>query len=294
MHHHIPQLIGHDDLPLVGASSFADGIGAPLSFGHAYLTLLVCQTGVARFSLNFKECAIKPGDVLVLAEDTIALLRRRSRSFTMFFCLLPKNVAAEVAYPLPNALFMYLHAHPHCVPGKLDQPLVAAWLTQVRDIARNCQRYKHLMLRNQLQTLFLKIAGQIPTEQATGRVWNRKETISWRFWELVGKHCVRHRSVTFYATALSITPFYLSELTKLFFNDSPKGLIDRQVILEIKALLAYSDMPIGRIADRLCFDDASYLCRYFKRQTGISLSCYRKGATMGLHAADGKELGARN
>ncbi|EJC60837.1 AraC family transcriptional regulator [Alcaligenes faecalis subsp. faecalis NCIB 8687] len=31
--------------------------------------------------------------------------------------------------------------------------------------------------------------------------------------------------------ALNITPFYLSQLTKEFFNDSPKALIDRQVVL---------------------------------------------------------------
>ncbi len=33
---------------------------------------------------------------------------------------------------------------------------------------------------------------------------------------------------------------------------TPKALIDRQVVLEIKALLSYSELPIGRIAERLC------------------------------------------
>lgn len=53
-------------------------------------------------------------------------------------------------------------------------------------------------------------------------------------------------------------------------------MIDRQVILEIKALLSYSQLAIGQIADKLSFEDPSYLCRYFKRQTGLSLTRYRQ------------------
>ena len=48
------------------------------------------------------------------------------------------------------------------------------------------------------------------------------------------------------------------------------------MVLEIKALLSYSELPIGRIAERLCFEDASYLCRYFRRHTGQSLTGYRR------------------
>lgn len=274
--HHIPKLSGPDDSMRMGETTLAQGQGLPLSFGHAYLTLLVCLSGSAHFTLNFKEHAVRRGGVMLLAEDTIALLKRRSRRFKVFFCLMPKDFAAEVAYPLPNSLFVFLHDHPHCVPSKDDMPLIEGWVTQMRNIAQTCPSYQRIMLRNQLQNLFLKIAEQLPANQIENRGFSRKEMLSWRFWELIGKHCISNRDVKFYADALNITPFYLSQLTKAFFNDTPKGLIDRQVTLEIKALLSYSDLAIGRVADELNFADASYLCRYFKRQTGISLSHYRK------------------
>ena len=41
----------------------------------------------------------------------------------------------------------------------------------------------------------------------------------------------------------------------MIMNDSPKDLIDRQVLLEMKVF---------------------YMCRYFKRHMNISLSEYRK------------------
>ncbi|MDF3837736.1 helix-turn-helix transcriptional regulator [Cupriavidus basilensis] len=274
--HHIPKLLASDDSIRTGETTLAEGLGVPLSFGSAYLTLLICLSGSAYFTLNFKEHAVRRDDVMVLAEDSIALLKRRSRRFKIFFCLMRKDFAAEVAYQLPNPLFVFLHDHPHCVPATDDKPLIGGWMAQVRDIAQCCPTYQRIMLRNQLQNFFLKIAEKIPAEHKGSREYSRKEILSWRFWELVGKQCAQYRDVKFYADSLNITPFYLSQLTKEFFNDTPKGLIDRQVTLEIKALLSYSDLAIGQIADELHFADPSYLCRYFKRQTGVSLSRYRR------------------
>lgn len=56
---------------------------------------------------------------------------------------------------------------------------------------------------------------------------------------------------------------------------SPKQLIDKQTVSEIKSCLINTDMPIKAIATRLHFEDASYLCRYFRRQTGLSPEAYR-------------------
>jgi AraC-like DNA-binding protein len=272
----IPQLFSAKDSWLTGETTLAEGVGIPLSFGHAYMALMICLSGRALVSLNFKDQLVRPHDVLVLAEDTIALLKRRSRSFKVFFLLMPKNLASEVAYQLPNSLFVFLHDNPLCVLPRKERALLAAWLVQLREIVQTCTLYQHIMLRNQLQNFFLRIAEQIPPEYQGSQQFSRKEMISWRFWELVGQHCREHREVKFYADALNITPFYLSQLSKEFFNDSPKALIDRQVVLEIKALLSYSQLAIGQIADQLNFEDPSYLCRYFKRHTGLSLTRYRQ------------------
>lgn len=274
--HHILQLFASSAALHTGESTLTEGMGTPLSFGHAYLTLLICLSGSARFTLNFQQHAIRPDDVIVLSEDTIALLKRRSRRFKVFFILLPKDLSAEVAYHLPHSLFLFLHDHPHCRPAQNDRPLLAAWLMQLKDMVQCPTSYQRIMLRNQLQNFFLKMASQIPENYPKHREFTRKERIGWRFWELVGKNCIQHRDVQFYADALNISPFYLSQLTKEIFSETPKGLIDRQVTLEIKTRLCHSHLAVGQIADALHFPDPSYLGRYFKRQTGLSLSDYRK------------------
>lgn len=274
--HHIPKLFASDTHLRTGETTLSEGLGIPLSFGQSYLTLLICLSGCAHFTLNFKAHAIRPDNVLVLSEDSIAMLKRRSRGFKVFFILLPKDFSAELAYHLPNSLFLFLHNNPHCIPSQNDKALLSGWLMQLKDMTLCSAGYQRIMLRNQLQNFFLKIADSIPTQHCKNRDLSRKEILGWRFWELLGKHCTQHRAVQFYADRLSITPFYLSQLTKEIFNETPKGLIDRQVTLEIKARLLYSSLAMGQIADELNFVDPSYLGRYFKRQTGLSLSHYRR------------------
>lgn len=57
---------------------------------------------------------------------------------------------------------------------------------------------------------------------------------------------------------------------------SPKEIIDKRVILEIKVLLQSTDYTIQEISRLLHFPDQSYLGRYFKRHTGMSASEYRE------------------
>lgn len=93
---------------------------------------------------------------------------------------------------------------------------------------------------------------------------------------LVNSECRRHRDVAWYADRLCITSRYLAGITQAVSGDSPKELIDYVTVQEIKILLTFSEMPLGEIADRLNFPDQSYLGRYFRRQTGMSLSDYRR------------------
>ncbi len=83
---------------------------------------------------------------------------------------------------------------------------------------------------------------------------------------------------TFLCRPIMHHPRYLYKITmECAPGLSPKQLIDKQLILEIKALLNSIDMTITKIAHTLPLPDQSYLCRYFKRQTGILPTGYRTG-----------------
>ncbi|MBP2615037.1 AraC-like DNA-binding protein [Chryseobacterium jejuense] len=266
--------LGKEKLAL-GESNLCQSLGYPLRL--SYTSLIVCLEGTSVVSVNFKNYLLKPNDILVLAEDYITVVQRVSGDFKAFYCLVDRSLAAEVAFDLPNPLFLFLYQSPLCRPQGPEVALLHGWIAQIKHIKNTCTTHQHIMLRNSLQLFFLKIAETVSLTQINAEhQYSRKEILCWKFWELITRHSTEQRNVAFYADQLNITPYYLSQISKDFLNDSPKGLIDRQVILEIKALLRTSEMSIQQIADRLCFEDTSYMARYFKRQTGITLTAYRK------------------
>jgi len=271
----VPNIFNGKKEVVTGESNMNEHIGSLLRI--PYLSVLICKKGKALVSVNFKNYLLKPNEILILSEDSITVFLRVSEEFNMFYCLMDKAFASEVAYNLPSRLFSFLWESPLCVPKEAELPLLVMWLGLLQHITQGSGGLQYVMLRNHLQNFFLNVAERIPPENSLPHhKYSRKEILCWKFWDMVGKYCKKYRDVAYYAKELCITPFYLAQITKQLFNDSPKDLINRQVILEIKALLNSTDISIKEIAEKLNFEDPSYMNRYFKRQTGMSLSEYRK------------------
>lgn len=257
-----------------GVVSFSDMPPHPLAL--AYVVVLVCQDGEAELEVNFQPYSVKKHDFLVLAEDSIAFVKEHSEHFLCSFYLLQRSIAAEVAYALPNHLFSFLNASPYIAASSEVEAFVSAWELHVQQVFARESSYHRQMLINAFQNLFFFVSEQADTQQEQLRNdYSRQEMLCWRFWEMLATECRQHRDVAFYANALHITPYYLSQLTRRFFNDAPKTLIDRQVILEIKKELRQSHQSIQQIADALDFVDPSYLSKYFSKHTGMGPTEYR-------------------
>lgn len=259
----------------IGVSTLDKMLLLPLT--PSYVSMLICKSGCAVFNINFTTHAVKKNDIVVLYDDTYVMLQQRSRLAQFDIILLEKSFATDVAFKLPNSLFAFFNQSPVLQVAFTEQGALQQWKSLFSYLIQQSGEFTELMLCQHIQNFFRLIAEKIPTmllQQKTQR--SRKEQLCWHFWNMITEHCREQRDVQFYAQKLSITPFYLSQITRDFFNDTPKALIDRQVVLEIKALLSTGKLSIKEIAATLSFEDTSYLCRYFKRHTGLTLSAFKK------------------
>jgi len=71
---------------------------------------------------------------------------------------------------------------------------------------------------------------------------NRQEDLFKRFIQLIHKHCLSQREVSFYAKKCSSPPRYLSAIAQAVSGETAKNIIDKHVILEIKVLLESTDL----------------------------------------------------
>ncbi|MCC3771965.1 AraC family transcriptional regulator, partial [Streptomyces sp. UNOC14_S4] len=85
---------------------------------------------------------------------------------------------------------------------------------------------------------------------------------------------VTHR-VADYARTLGYSPRTLARAALAGAGVGAKEFIDRRVMLEAKRLLAHSELPAARIAERIGFDDAANFSKFFQHRAGCSPGAFR-------------------
>ena len=96
-----------------------------------------------------------------------------------------------------------------------------------------------------------------------------------KFYQLVEENYHQNLSVSEYADKLAITPNHLTQTVVQLTGKTSSQIIKAKQILEIKRLLAHTNLGVTEIALRLNFPDQSYFAKFFKRETGLSPLQYR-------------------
>ena len=114
--------------------------------------------------------------------------------------------------------------------------------------------------------------------QNEGRSDSAQGHISSRFYDAIVKHYQQHHDVEFYASLFCLSTKYFSAAIKRETGRSANYWIQQHVIFAAKTLLRTEEQySLQQISERLGFPDLATFSRYFKRETGISPSEYRKG-----------------
>lgn len=211
--------------------------------------------------------------------DTLFSVEKVSKDFMVRKFDLSIALTDESTYISSGPFFDWLDENPViAVPNERHKDL-ELWFESLEWIDKKADsNYKNVMLRNQWQNFFLAFESIVKPLLTTAHI----ETISpsrdifQRFCLLLYENCLTHHDVKFYADKLFITPYYLSKITSRILHASPKEMIDRQLIMEIKILLTTTTLTVSEIADKRHFESASYLGRYFRRHIGMTPLDYRK------------------
>lgn len=118
--------------------------------------------------------------------------------------------------------------------------------------------------------------------QTVAQVPERTALILRRFIEMLsGGSYAKHRNLDYYASALCVTPHYLSEICKKVSGEPASYWIDRFTIYEVVRLLRKKEMSLAEISERLNFSSLSYFSRYVLKHIGVSPSAYRNNFLKG-------------
>jgi len=105
---------------------------------------------------------------------------------------------------------------------------------------------------------------------------SRKMKLFNNFSSKLEKYFLTKRLVAEYASELSVTPNYLTEVVKKVTGNSASYHIQQRMVQEAKRLAMYSDANMKDIAYTLGFDDLSHFSKFFKNAAGMNFTEFKK------------------
>lgn len=240
-------------------------------------TLFFCTEGMATALLYNKKHIFKKGDILIANWDMHPVFLNVSKNFSTNFCKMSDEVFYETFRNISSTFCQFTYNYPVFKLTEGQSYQLDIWIEQLAWLYESYTGENHkLLIINYIQSLILVIQNEIlkTTRILPLKSMPRQLEILREFGALLQTNIKEHHDVKFYAEKLLITPYYLSTITSKVMQETPKSLIDKQLIQEIKKGILINT-PLKVIADELNFEDTSYMSRFFKRHTQQTPSEYR-------------------
>ncbi|MFC3574074.1 helix-turn-helix domain-containing protein [Streptomyces yaanensis] len=129
------------------------------------------------------------------------------------------------------------------------------------------------VLRHSLTAFLLRLAHLAASSAEAAR--RQADTTFTRFRDAVEKDFATNHSVSAYADALGYSRRTLVRAVRAATGETPKGFIDKRVVLEAKRLLAHTDLPIGRVGVAVGFPDSANFSKFFHQHTDTTPAAFR-------------------
>lgn len=228
--------------------------------------ILLVTGGTAIHQINLVPYETKPGDVLVIPQNTYISLSSLSDDYDgqmLSFDHLPVDFEKCVHLRLKEEDFLRMWKYVELL-----------WETVHGNYDRKSVEHLQTALLYDLKYLQANQSGDNHSRLS------RSQLVFQRFMDALGRKDPLPRSVKAYAEELCISPNYLSAIIKQQSGRSVMNWLNAHAILRAQVLLKHTDLSIYEVADRLDFQSATFFSRFFKRETGITPKEYRRRASL--------------
>lgn len=231
--------------------------------------LFVTQGEVEQFLEN-EIVKVRKNSFLFIKQGAITATMELSDNLKGYFLAYENTILSEQDLPIHKASIF------HMTPFQnLDEPSFDT-LKKLLEILEQELWLNEFAINDisiaLLHTVLLKMLSK--DTHKTKKLTTRALDISLGFRDLLFKHHLEEKHVSFYAAKLSITENYLNKCIKSVSQKTPKQWINQVDVNYGKALL-HSSKSIAEIAFELNFQTASHFTQLFKKITGLTPKAYR-------------------
>lgn len=249
---------------------------APLERVHRidFHVVMLFDRGPVRHMIDFAEYEANAGDVVWIRPGQVHRFSGtgdyRGTVLTMQPGFLPRATVEATGlyrYDLPPLL------HPDEAQSTALRAALAQLQVEYEDTATLPLSLHTAVLRHSLTAFLLRLAHLAASSAEAKR--QQGDTTFTLFRDAVEKGFTTNHSVSAYADQLGYSRRTLVRAVRAATGLTPKGFIDKRVILEAKRLLAHTDMAIGRVGVAVGFPDAANFSKFFHQHTEVTPAVFR-------------------
>ena len=245
------------------------------------ILLLICTGGRARVSINGKPHGVDSGEMLVCPPNV----------YIEDYLISPDFGCKIIGLSYP-ALQRMLHANKQIWEMTLavTESPVFKIDDQSRQLMTNYYALLHFKLRHPdspyraetiralFQSIFYDLCGLVLSRRTTASpnaAMRHGDLLVRRFLHLLADAQGRHRSVSYFAERLCVTPKYLSAVCKRSTGRSAKEWIHQYTVEILQQQLRHTDRSIKEICCLLEFPNLSVFGKFARAALGMSPTAYR-------------------
>lgn len=257
----------HNDLPI----DFS-----PCRIDHCLVC--VCLEGNAEIEVDLLSYTFSPNDIMVVFPGQILACNEKTNNFKLAYFSFSNQLIDDILYRFPTEFIGFLRENVkyHLPEMERDKIFAESFAVLQRKFCDSSNICRGEIILNLLHNFYLDLYSKVITNNVEIHTRQRKhkKEVQEEFFRLIKTH-TENREVAFFAGKLCITPKYLSIITKESTGNSAKGLIDKFAITELKLRLISTSSQLKEIASQLNYPCEAFLCKYFKRHTGMTPSHFR-------------------
>lgn len=240
------------------------------------LAIIICHSGSCRVNFDMQPVEFKQHDIAFLLPDHIIGEGEATADYCITIIMIARSFFDQLTKRESLRGFLKYKNNPNCHLTEEQYKEVTTLLATLRLIVGKEHPKRIECTTNQLDILFYAL-----TDYRGEDTLNKEEKgntyLFNSFYDLLVDHYHQQHEIAWYAEKLCLTPKYFSGVIRQITGKSAARWINEVLVLHAKRLLTTRrDMNVQQIAYELGFKGNANFCRFFKDQTGLRPSEYRK------------------
>ena len=241
------------------------------------LVIGMCTAGTAAFMYDLQPRQFAPQDIGVTLPNHIFTYSTVSPDYRATLIIISPSMYKSIIHRESFIDYQKYHHRPALTLTNEQFTKVRDLIQVLRYISESKHPRRKEALLNLLDILFYALT-RYRGEEKTEKVANtRGEQLFRKFYDLLLVHYNKQHTAIWYAEQLNLTAKYFSITIQRATGKTPSKWIAEMLTEQAKGLLTNRrDMTVQQVAYELGFKENATFCYFFKQQTGLRPSEFRK------------------